>query len=411
MKTICSNNWAIAQMLAAMMFIGCSDKQHDCNYLKNCGDAPVGGSYGSGGNGGANSGGAGAANASGTSAGGTFAAGGTGGSATGGIASVCNPVCSGTKPVCNESAKTCVECKADGNCSGATPACNTSTNSCVECTADGNCFGAKPACNTTTNACVRCVKDANCSGSTPFCDTAQNTCIQCRTSADCTLASASACVAGTCTGCSTNTDCTHITGNTVCKLGAETADAGTDAGANTGTCFQCSVEDELPCAGKSCNPTTNTCTNTERGSVDICHACLADSECIGGAPSDGGVESARCVAMTFNGVAHGKYCLLTAIGGCPQPYTIRFSSPSASGIASDQYCGVSQTATTCEAVVDLTSSKVCANDSDCGTGQSDGLCRNLGIIPNPNRCTIPCSLPTQCPEALTCTSPTTPYCH
>ena len=165
-------------LLVLLAGLACSNRANDCNYTLSCVSNDAGESGGNGDSGRTN----------------------TGGISTGGITSACNPACSGAKPVCNDSAKTCVECTTDGNCAGAEPACNSTTNTCVECTKDANCSGATPACDAASNTCVQCTKDGNCSGNTPFCNTTQNTCIQCRTSSDCTSASASACVSGTCTG-------------------------------------------------------------------------------------------------------------------------------------------------------------------------------------------------------------------
>ena len=406
-----------------------------CDDLLTCNPNPDAGQGGStvsrsGGATGIGGGAGGTASTGGTAASGTSSAAGgvgtggtaTGGNATGGVTSACGQVCSGTKPVCNESAKVCVECTSDGNCTGTKSACDTTTNSCVQCTKDSYCSGATPACNTAsdadsgagTNTCVQCTKDSHCSGNTPYCNTSQNSCIQCRTSADCPLTSASACVAGSCTACTADADCAHISDKTVCKLSSESSDAGaiTDAGSDTGICVQCSVGNETPCNGKSCNPATDTCTNTERGSVDICHACLADSECIGGVPNDGGLVTMRCIPIGFNGNAHGNYCMQIGNNGCSNPYNVPITSTSLSGAVSDAYCGINDAVTTCEAVLDLIGSKSCQSDADCGKGQG-GLCKNVGL--NPSRCTIPCNGSSEClapPTAgSTCSPPTTPYCH
>lgn len=80
--------------------------------------------------------------------------------------------------------------------------------------------------------------------------------------------SPSACDAGSCSPCQTNDDCSHLTDTTVCDVDA-------------GQCVQCTVAEEAVCGGTSCNPATNTCTNTELGSVGSCEPCVADSECIG----------------------------------------------------------------------------------------------------------------------------------
>ena len=335
----------------------CSNEANNCALNSNCvpPDAGNGGTSGAGGN----------------------AAGGLGGNSIGGTSatSACSPACSGAKPACNETTQTCVECVADGNCSG-----------------------SKPACNTGNNTCVQCMKDGNCPGGTPLCDTSSNICVQCKSNSDCTSTSSSLCRAGTCSPCAQDADCSQIAGKNACK---------------TGTCVQCVVANESACSGNSCNPTTNICTTTPRNSVDICHSCIADSECIGGNASDGGTAAARCVQMTFGSASqiHGNYCLQRVSSGCTNPYKVPISAASLSGAPAEDYCGINEAATTCEAVLDLIASKACAADNSCGGG-AGGICKTVGV--DANRCTIPCDSAAQClasaPGNL-CTPPTTPYCH
>ncbi len=388
----------------------------------------------------------------------------TGGMATGGFSSACNPTCSDTKPVCNESAATCVECLSNGNCptskpacnpatnacvgcmldsycssptpackmatytcvqcmgngncSAPTPACKTATNLCVQCTGNTQCSGATRACNPATNLCVQCTDNSTCGGLTPLCDTTKNTCVECLSSADCKSASASTCIAGKCEPCASNSDCSLITGKGLCKTSSLLdGDAGVDASADAGTsaaeCVQCTVENETPCNGKSCNPATNACTTTTRGSRDLCYSCLADSECIGGNVAS---PTVRCAPMNFNGTTHGTggYCLQTVsstgASGCAAPYTTSTQTVSLSGAASTSYCGINESATTCEALLDLFNAKTCTLDTDCGSG-SGGLCRTVGT--NPNRCTIPCGSSANCLSQApgnSCSSTSNGYC-
>jgi hypothetical protein len=331
----------------AMSALACSHVTNDCDIMSRCPSTDAG-------------------NVGGNANGGN----GAGGNATGGVTSVCNPICSGTKPVCNAPTKTCVECSGDSNCSA-----------------------SKPACNTTNNTCVQCVKDANCPGSTPFCDTTQNICIQCRTSADCTSASASLCSSGSCGPCAHDADCSNITDKSVCKT-TSTGDAGVD----TGTCVQCSVANETHCNGNSCDPATNACTTTSIASLDPCNTCKADSECKGGNLA---TPTTRCVPMTFGsaGLAHGNYCLqrFAAVSstGCKQPYILMPGTlGSTSGASAESYCGINESITTCEALLDLASGTItCSVDSDCGKGKG-GLCKTVGGTPS--RCTIPCGSGAEC---------------
>ena len=262
------------------------------------------------------------------------------------------------------------------------------------------CNGATPVCDESTKKCVECSKNADCTASGRlFCDTGVGECIQCRSSADCTNAAAAVCIAGTCTGCSNNSDCSHIAGKALCSL---------PAAGGSGSCVACTTSDESACAGDSCNPATNSCTTTLLGSVAVCHACVADSECATGARG----PTARCVTMSFKGAAHGNYCLnLASAGPCAQPYTVSLSAVSVSGAPSQAYCAINQEATTCEAVVDLIGGKTCTRSSNCGSGLGDGLCENFSTPPAQSmRCSIPCTSSTECSQLQTCSSTVNGYC-
>ena len=192
------------------------------------------------------------------------------------------------------------------------------------------------------------------------------------------------------------------------------ADASVDAGVSEGQCVQCTVEDETPCNGKSCNPATNTCTTTVKGSRKTCNSCLADSEC----GTNAGVvdPNSRCVPMTFNGTAHGTggYCLqIATLVNCTQPYKVTFRATSLTGV-SGTYCGLNQTATTCEALLDLFNSKTCTLSSNCGGGQG-GLCEDFSTTSTPDlRCTIPCGSTAECLSSgpgSSCSGSTNGWCQ
>jgi hypothetical protein len=346
--------------------ISCGDDvPNSCENLGTC--PPEGGTAGDS-NGGTTSGAA-AGTSAGGSTGGSAHAGGAGesdaGSGTGGdgggagsITAPCGGDCPTDKPVCDESSDTCVECLIEQDCTGAT---NTK-------------------CDTTTNTCVECLMPAHCS-----------------------TASAARCEGGACVECEDNDDCAHIAGKGVC---------------DGGTCVQCTVEDETPCAGKSCNPATKTCTITAVGSKELCESCVADSECVGWNQAD---PDARCLAMQFEGTARpGGFCLKRVAKTCTRPFQTPLIGISLSGATSEQYCGIDQDSTRCEAVLDLLASAVCADgmDSSCGcprdqdgncTSLGDGgLCRTVGV--NANRCTYTCGVTDDCPTGKTCTAGQ-PYCH
>ncbi len=367
-------------LVAAHVVVGCSDAvdTNDCHTYSMC---PAGGSStaGSGGNtseagaetGGSSSGKAGMSGASGkggNTSGGSSSSGGAGeGGIEGGVGGMpimlpCDGACAGTKPVCKESTDTCVQCLMPTDCTS----------------------GAKTKCDTTSNSCVECLA-----------------------SADCSDAKAGKCDKGACGKCTSNDDCAHLAGKTVCDTVA-------------GECVQCTVSDESACAGNSCHPATRACTTTPVGKIDYCKPCVADSECFGGNKAD---PDARCVPMTFNAVPRtGGFCLRRFAKTCAKPY-FKMSSDrqSLSGTVAEAYCGIDESSTRCEAVLDFVGGEPCADgkDSSCGCSARDGdqkcidvgsggLCQTvLGVA---KTCTIPCSGAVQCTTVTTCTGGQ-PYCH
>jgi hypothetical protein len=200
--------------------------------------------------------------------------------------------------------------------------------------------------------------------------------------------------------------CIECTSNSNCKTPTTLCE--TDAG----ICIQCTVANEATCGGNSCNPGTNACTNTPRGTLDYCHACVADSECTGGNQTN---PTARCVPMNFGTTLRGNYCLPigTTVGSCTRPFgVLKAPAESASGAAAQNYCGINESTTTCEAVQDLIGLKGCSSSDQCGcingTNCAGGTCPTTGTMAN--TCTISCSLPAQCPATLICPS-STPFCQ
>ncbi len=300
---------------------------------------------------------------------------------------------------------TAVSKPCDGACSGMTPVCDQPNDKCVECLKPADCAGTEKACDLDTNNCVECLSSQDCTGTKKVCDTAADTCVDCLASTDCKDAKAAKCDANACAKCTSNDDCTHIAGKTVCDTKA-------------GECVQCNVTNESVCGGKSCNPATKTCTNTTVGSVGSCGACVADSECSGGGSAD---PTARCVPMQFNGTMRpGGYCLKRASKTCSRPLTVTFSTKSLSDAAAESYCGVDQTAVTCEAVTDMVASTSCADglDTSCGCSRGGngaclapgvgGLCRTVGGVPK--TCSVACGTANECISGKTCTIDDA-YCH
>ena len=400
--------------------------------------------------------------------GGTFATGGmaTGGAGTGGFVSACGSLCTDTKPICNESAKTCVECLNNGNCppsrpacnpatntcvgcmldsycsmptpacnmatytcvkcmsnsncSSPTPVCNTATNACVQCTGNANCGGATPACNTATNTCVQCTSNSNCSGATPLCDTTKNTCVECLSSADCKSAAASLCSSGACSPCAADADCSHIAGKTVCKTGnMSDGDAGTepgDAGATANECVQCTGTDYAACGqsgGKNlvCSSLTNTCSTSAEHSAGLCETCVSDAHCTLGE---------MCAEEMFNGQSVGYFCFYKqgdtangapAVCGSPsRPYSgVLKNAVSIDGETADICSLVTSTCTGLNEYrsKDCTSSTNTANDGACGFAPGvDSKC--IAYSSPAYACTTTCLSDFDCRIGVTCNTHVNP---
>jgi hypothetical protein len=135
--------------------------------------------------------------------------------------------------------------------------------------------------------------------------------------------------------------------------------------------------------------------------------------------------------MTYNGTAHGKYCLEAVSSGCDKPFgstsVMKVTTVSISGAAVDDYCGINQELVTCEAIrdmLDFDDKTRCGNasgvatDSLCGCHRdSTGTCTDAGTgglcrsINGANRCTIQCGGGAECSSNYTCNTAETPkYC-
>jgi hypothetical protein len=270
---------------------------------------------------------------------------------------------------------------------------------------DGSCGGDTAVCDEATETCVECLGSDDCDGATSLCDTDSNECVECLSNDDCDSATASKCSNGECVSCAGNGDCSHIAGKGVCDTDED-------------ECVECTVADEDPCEGNSCNPATNACTDTTIGSVGSCEPCVADSECSGGGTAD---PNARCVPMEFEDVLRpGGFCLRRQSKGCSQPLTVTLAATSLSGASAENYCGLNEAVTRCEAVLDMVAGASCSDglDSSCGchrdgggactdTGEG-GLCRTVGGVDD--TCTVACGSSNDCVSGKVCTLDD-PYCH
>ncbi len=205
-------------------------------------------------------------------------------------------------------------------------------------------------------------------------------CVDCISNDDCTDPTASLCEQNECIGCGVSADCAHLMDTTICDV-------------QNGTCEEClddSEETRMPCEGNSCDPSTNTCTDTAVGALDTCEPCVADSECM---------MNHLCVPMDFEGAAHGSYCLKVLMD-CERPYSTPIQDrQSVGGVVSD-FCGIDEAATTCEAVRAFGGE--CMEVTDCAA--QGARCETVGGIAN--TCTYPCSDSLQCVSGRECVS----YC-
>jgi hypothetical protein len=324
-------------------------------------------------------------------------------------------------PLCREDGE-CVSCVSEDDCDAQSAVCG-EDGQCTGCADSAECtrFETTPVCNTEAGTCVECVGNAECSESTaprcdgntcggcqtaddctghpglPQCDTETGACVACNVDADCGSTTASACLDNVCVPCTGDEQCGHLPGTTVCDVGA-------------GECVQCTVANETPCGDNSCDPATRACTETERGSRDYCESCVADSECIGGDEAD---PTARCVPMEYAGEPRaGGYCLQRLGEGCARPYATLLSVSSLSGALPEEYCGILQDLTTCEAVLDLDGASTCpgGEDNECGCERdADGQCVSdplggvCGVVGGIlNVCTYRCGSTIDCPNGRTC---------
>ena len=454
----------VALLFVVAAISSCADKADDCHYLRTCvdtstggtsstkvvgttgGTVTFGGSVGTGGNvGTGGSAGFGGSVPTGgvvgiggdVATGGSLATGGvvgiggdvaTGGSlATGGVVGIggslstggnlgtggvitCSPECQGPTPVCLQPALTCVQCAGNQNCDNTNPFCDVTRNICVACLNDQQCGGAQPHCDLARNVCVECTGDTQCSGSKRFCDLGPKICVECLASANCTSPTASLCLAGTCSPCAANNDCSHIAGKGICT--AALADA--DAGAETGTCVECSGTEYAACSGDAgtgrvCDSLTNTCSDELEHSAGLCQPCVSDAQCALGE---------LCVELKVNGVSAGHFCFWKqgdAANGAPadctleHPYVKIVEGAVSIDGNSATICGLrvsSCTALNQYSQTSCASATNSAKDSLCGVAPGvDSKCQTYGTQ---HLCTVTCLSDFDCKLGVSCNTGVNP---
>lgn len=255
---------------------------------------------------------------------------------------------------------------------------------CVECTEARNpCPTERPACGP-EHTCVECtpIDLGKCGGEKPVCLVGGAVCVECNESAECPEDRPACTAANACGGCTADAQCERF--GKVCDE-------------FTGRCEGCTVDSEaMQCGANSCNPATKACTQTARGSVTQCKSCVADSEC---------EPNHRCVEMFFGAgpsrTALGGRCMKRLAAGCAPPYG---SSPirraSLSGAPAEDYCGISEARTSCDAILDLVRGKTCPGGDDASCGAPGGVCRRVNGVAD--LCTYPCENNLECPTNAAC---------
>ena len=231
-----------------------------------------------------------------------------------------------------------------------------------------------------------CATDEDCASLGQYCDIPTSLCEACTTNAQCSLeATLPTCDVATkaCRACATHEDCVGAVGGALCDV-------------DSGQCVQCFTD--ASCGSGTCDVTTNRCTTVAPRSVDICEPCQSSSQCY---------EEYACVADVINGQTLGYACMpipgnsLCSIDDLNyRPLSsLRIATPIGGGTPVET-CAPSEV-TTCAAIREFLAS--CTVNSECGAPNiDDGLCTT--VMGSPNRCSIPCDVPAQCPgTAPNCT--------
>lgn len=157
------------------------------------------------------------------------------------------------------------------------------------------------------------------------------------------------------------------------------------------------------CPGTSCHPELLVCTSMELASRGTCESCYADSNCA--------EPDHRCVKMwhleePFPSEISG-FCLKVIqnepADDCIPPFVFAvYQRSSISGGLSQDYCGIDESKTTCEAVRAFHSDLVCPSgrDDECPEG---GICRAVQTLGNRTeyRCTYACEDVWECSDPWT----------
>jgi len=219
----------------------------------------------------------------------------------------------------------------------------------------------------------------DCAGATPYCDETKMECVACLDHPQCSDAAAAKCDDGSCVACDDSAQCAGITDASICELGA---------------CVECTADDDSACGGsETCDLLASECVDVAAGSVENCEACSNDAQCESGH---------RCVAMDFEGSAHGHYCLELPAPTCDRPFLVGINKPSLNGEAATDYCGIEEDLATCEAVLALVGGWFCTGTEGMCSALDGGteiavpgaICEPVGL--GGDSCTYACAQANQC---------------
>jgi hypothetical protein len=285
-------------------------------------------------------------------------------------------------------------------CSAPTPVCITETQRCVECQVDGDCLSGSH-CFAATGQCVACLNASHCANqaTASVCDSELHRCVPCRVDADCSnVPGLGVCNAGTCVQCTNDRFGACLEDKPVCNTQLMCAPCSADAHCQrfgkvcdeaNARCVACTLDSEkAQCGSKSCNPASKQCTQTERASVALCNKCVADSECM---------PDHRCIALLFAGAPHGDYCMQRASMCAPPFQAPPINRASLSGAPAENYCGIVEQTTSCEAILAHQAAQPCSDAAQCNA--AGALCANVN---SGKACTYKCETSFECPTVTKC---------
>lgn len=248
---------------------------------------------------------------------------------------------------------------------------------------DGQLLGSDGVCTGSEDAARVAFDCGACTDEAPVCNQETGICEACTEDTQCIEAEASRCdlESGRCVGCTEDASCTHLADLPACF---------------SGTCVSCTPERAAElCDGGTCDENSLSCTDAPRLAQDSCSPCTGSDQC---------AEGFDCVPMFFGSeVRRSGYCLKPAKFGCVRPYGVLLRRAPVSGDAADDYCGIDEATTTCEATQQLLADEACATGSDtsCGVfGLDDGICTTVNGFAS--HCTIRCETSKQCPSTVPC---------